>query len=95
MGPNWEPIADLGEEADSLASLDLASLRKVWCEQKEGIERDGLLATYTEQLCRDWAIETGILERLYTLDRGIATLLIERGIDASLIPHDATDRGWR
>ena len=39
-----------------------------------------------ERLKREWAIETGLIERLYTLDRGVTQLLIERGIDAALIP---------
>ncbi len=36
---------------------------------------------------REWAIETGIIERLYTWDRGVTEVLIEQGIDASLIAH--------
>jgi len=43
-------------------------------------------------LIREYAIEGGIIERTYTLDRGITQLLIDRGIDASLIPHNATDK---
>ena len=38
------------------------------------------------------AAETGILERLYTVDLGITRVLIEQGIDAALIPPWATDR---
>ena len=41
---------------------------------------------------REWAIETGIIERLYDVDRGITRVLIEQGLDASLIPHGATDK---
>ena len=32
--------------------------------------------------------ETGLIERLYTFDRGITQLLIEHGIQAHLIPHE-------
>ncbi len=46
------------------------------------------MAAFNDQLRREWAIETGIIERLYTLDEGTTRLLIEQGIDASLIPHD-------
>lgn len=49
------------------------------------------MAAFTARLRREWAIETGIIERIYTLDRGVTQILIERGIDASLIPDDATD----
>lgn len=34
------------------------------------------------------AIETGVIERVYTLDRGTTQLLIEKGIDAALISSD-------
>lgn len=91
MGTPWKPIEDLGPAVES-SNPELAALRRVWSEQRESLERDGLLDRYTERLCRSWAIETGILERLYTLDRGVTTLLIEKGIDAALIPHDSTDR---
>jgi fido (protein-threonine AMPylation protein) len=33
-----------------------------------------------------------VIERLYSIDRGITHVLIERGIDESLIPHGTTDR---
>jgi Fic family protein len=51
-----------------------------------------MVSAFTERLIREYAIEGGIIERAYTLDRGITQLLIDRGIDASLIPHSATNR---
>jgi Fic family protein len=33
-----------------------------------------------------------VIENVFTLDRGVTLLLIERGIDASLIPNDATNQ---
>ena len=47
---------------------------------------------FNAELAREWAIETGIIEGVYTLDRGITHTLIERGIDSAYIPHDATNR---
>jgi prophage maintenance system killer protein len=49
------------------------------------------LAEFDQRLRREWAIETGIIEDVYTLDRGITKTLIERGIDAALISHDASN----
>ncbi|MDE3195574.1 MAG: Fic family protein, partial [Acidobacteriota bacterium] len=34
----------------------------------------------------------GIIYGVYNLDRGVTQTLIEKGIDARYIPHDATDR---
>ena len=47
---------------------------------------------FNERLNREWAIETGIIERIYTLDEGTTRLMIEQGIDASLIAHDDNGR---
>lgn len=47
---------------------------------------------FDEQLYRRWAIETGILERLYSIDRGVTTVLVERGLDVYLLKHGSTDR---
>lgn len=87
----WMPIKDLGDWKD-LENSELRALSHVWDEQRELLEKNEKLQEFSEQLQRRWAIETGIIERLYTLDRGITQLLIERGIDASLIPDEATDR---
>lgn len=72
----WAPITDLEGIGENLASQELASLRGVWREQRDLLQADGLLDRYTERLSRNWAIETGILERLYTLDRGVTTLML-------------------
>ena len=88
----WEPITGLGDHWRYLASQELPPLIEVWSEQRESLLETESLKDFNERLAREWAIETGILEGLYTLDRGITRLLIERGIDESLISHDATDR---
>ncbi len=88
----WEPIRDFETAPEELAVSELRSLSQVWSEQRQRLQSEGRLDRFTEELCREFAIETGILERLYTLDRGVTRVLIERGIDASRIPHDATDR---
>ncbi len=94
-GYQWPPIEDLPAGHRSLASEELPALARVWAEQKEGIGAGEPLEQFNERLQRQWAIETGIIERVYTLDRGITQVLIERGIDASLIPGDATDKDPR
>lgn len=88
----WKPIEDLRGDPEDYAVSELRSLSVVWREQRDRLERTGQLARFNEELGREFAIETGILEHLYTLDRGVTRLLIERGIDAELIPYDATDR---
>ena len=87
----WKPIEDLVSNWQDLASAELPPLVTVWNEQADRLRQSGEFQTFSEKLLREIAIETGIIERLYTLDRGITRLLIEQGINEALIPHGATD----
>ncbi len=89
MDRPWKPIRDYTVEPDRLAQDELRTLESVWSEQRGRLEKLDAFQEFNERLKREWAIETGLIERLYVLDRGITQLLIERGIDASLIPHGA------
>lgn len=91
----WQPIEDLPEDWHKWANAELPPLVTVWNEQADRLRSSGEFKTFMERLRREIAIETGIIERLYTLDRGITRLLIEQGINESLIPHGATDRPVR
>lgn len=88
----WQPIEDLPSNWQDLASSEWPPLVTVWNEQADRLRKSGEFQTFNEKLRREIAIETGIIERLYTIDRGITRLLIEQGINESLIPHGATDR---
>lgn len=88
----WKPVEDLPGGPETLAQPELRSLSQVWAEQKNALAQAEAVKTFNEQLRREWAIETGVIEHLYTLDRGITLLLIERGIDAAFIPRESTNR---
>ena len=66
---------------------ELRALAAVWQEKKVQLEGDGAYKEFIKKLQREWAIETGIIERLYTWDRGVTEVLIEQGIEASIISH--------
>ena len=68
------------------------ALGDVWRDKIEELKDSKALERFNEQLYRRWAIETGILERLYSIDRGVTQVLVERGLDVSLIEHGSTDR---
>ena len=91
MCPKWHPITDYEVPPAELEDKELRALSGVWIEQKSTLRESAGSAEFMERLKREWAIETGLIERLYTLDRGITQLLIERGIDAALIPHRAAN----
>jgi len=88
----WQPIQDLPLNWQTLASSELPPLVTVWNEQADRLRQSGEFQTFNDKLRREIAIETGIIERLYTIDRGITRLLIEQGINEALIPHGSTDR---
>jgi Fic family protein len=66
---------------------ELRALTSVWRERKAALEDDGAYKEFIKKLQREWAIETGIIERLYTWDRGVTEVLIEQGIESSIIAH--------
>src|SRR5882672_6775209 len=90
-GYKWVPIQDLPEDSCSLSDGELKALIEVWLDQKSELADAGRVAKLTGRLCREWAVETGIIENAYTLDRGITQTLIEQGIKAALISHTDTD----
>ena len=75
----------------SFVTGSLKLLHQVWEKQKQTID-DKRVQDFNAELTRKWSIETGIIEGVYTLDRGITHTLIERGIHSAYIPHDATNR---
>lgn len=88
----WKPIQDLPSDWSRFALPELESLKRIWWERKAQLEHSESLRAFHDRLRREWAIETGIIEGLYTIDRGTTRLLIEKGIEASLIPHGATSK---
>ncbi|GHU29299.1 hypothetical protein FACS189497_07020 [Betaproteobacteria bacterium] len=72
---------------DAFEFPELQALTSVWHERKKQLENDGAYKEFIKKLQREWAIETGIIERLYTWDRGVTEVLIEQGIESSIISH--------
>lgn len=87
MGHQWDFISDYGTDPAELAHPELKYLADIWHEQRGRLEKQEAFVRFNRRLLREWAIETGLIERLYALDRGVTQLLIEQGIDAALIPH--------
>jgi Fic family protein len=90
--PIWRPISDLPTDWISLRSKELESLAPIWGEQSKRLQAIQVLKKFNERLAREWAIETGIIEGLYSIDRGTTLLLIEHGWVASYMAHGTIDR---
>ena len=81
---SWYPITQLQPHSDHDFSQD-DGLRQQWLDQRSDVENTRLTALH-----RSWAIETGVIEGLYTLDRTQTRTLVERGFQPSTIPASGT-----
>jgi Fic family protein len=88
----WHPITGLNDDPNAYTDRELEALGRVWTNQREDLIGHGGFDEFDKRLRREWSIETGIIENVYTLDRGVTLTLIEKGIDAALIPHGASDQ---
>lgn len=88
----WHPITDLSEEEIQYKNSDLQVLAQSWRERLIQLRNSQKLKEFNEHLARQWAVETGIIERVYTLDRGVTQMLIEQGFDASFISHGKSNK---
>lgn len=91
----WNPetgIIDIEVPWQDLAASEMPGIRLMWEEQRERLAGTQRLTTFTDRLRRQWAIETGILENLYDIERGVTMTLIERGFHAEFLTHGSTNK---
>ncbi len=87
----YERILPLPDGFADAEATSVGNLRDAWVDQRGSLAEGGALSTFNERLLRRWSIETGIIERLYTLDRGTTELLVNQGLDAALVEHGSSD----
>lgn len=97
MSEEWiwpfpDGITDLTEHDRGLGSDQLLSATQLWKQRRQELADSKALKEFSERLERRFAIESNVIERVFTLDRGITEVLVEEGIKSSLIPHGATDK---
>lgn len=83
---SWSPIRDYEDAPDTLAIEELRVLELKWHEQQNQIRSKAAFAQFEIELKREWAIETGLIERLYTFNDEVKQFLIRNGIIAKFIP---------
>ena len=89
----WEPVRPLSPEDRSIDVTELTSISAAWAGIKTSMDDESshVADDFYARLRREWAIETGILEGLYTLDRGTTKTLIDKGFERDLIEHNDSD----
>jgi hypothetical protein len=89
----WKPIQPL---SDDDRAIDIAAMRPLyesWWASKTRLQESSQtqLADFNRRLIRRLSIETGILERLYDLDRGTTETLVAQGFAEDLISRSSTN----
>ncbi len=89
----WHPIEPISDED---LKIDLAGnqfLYESWRAAKARLKALGntQVDEFTRRLVRRLSVETGILERLYDLDRGTTEALVQQGFAENLVAHSDTN----
>ncbi len=93
--PIWNAdtgITDLEADPAQLSASEIPGIKAVWTDQRKRLKGSAQLSDFTEKLSREWAIETGVIENLYEIERGVTQTLIERGFQAELLSHGSTNK---
>src|SRR5580765_1929582 len=88
----WQPITPLPPELVGQRSVRLVALAKQWAAERDAVRAQGRESALIEQLKNRMALETGILEGLYDIDRGVTETLIAEGFNAALLTNADTNR---
>ncbi|MBK8097606.1 MAG: Fic family protein [Planctomycetes bacterium] len=89
-GHRWQPIADLPADWTRWRDSSLPGLLAVWHRRRQELP-ESAVREFLARLVRRWSIETGILERIYTLDESATQTLVELGFDAAHLSHGDSD----
>ena len=90
----WKPIEPIDSRGQAYDFGEIDSLQREWLRIKHEVESStpDAYKTFTDRLARRWSIETGIIEGIYDLDRGVTETLIEKGIATEYIERGSTDK---
>ena len=89
----WSPITPLSDQEHAIDLAAIGPLYESWKIAKEHYNdaHKESLERFAQRLVRRLSIETGILERLYDLDRGTTEALVAYGFAEDLISRSSTD----
>ncbi len=89
----WRPIEPLSEQDLAIDMTSIRPLYESWRSAKEKLKQSSSanLQSFTDRLVRSLSVETGILERLYELDRGTTEALVAQGFAEDLVSRSSTD----
>ena len=87
----WQPQTGMPDGAHEWLSREHDALAGEWADLKARLRQDeraeAFVAHRMRRRRRDFAIETGAIERLYHLRRGVTQHLIAEGLDTAIAAH--------
>lgn len=78
----WREIEDLPADWHDLCREDLRAVYKQWAADRRLVKDETKIKQFQSELAMRWAIETGIIERLYRVERGITVQIARAGMEA-------------
>ncbi|MGH7216098.1 MAG: Fic family protein [Nitrospiraceae bacterium] len=89
----WAPVSPLTDVERHIDLADIKPLYESWrlAKQRLSTSSPANLDAFLGRLVRRMSIETGILERLYDLDRGTTEALVAHGFAEELVSRSSTD----
>lgn len=89
----WNPVTPLSDAERQTDLLSMRPLYDSWRAQKARLSAQSPagLSDFTQRLVRRLSVETGILERIYDLDRGTTEALVANGFREELVSRSSTD----
>jgi Fic family protein len=89
----WRPIEPLSDVESQIDLGAIAPLYESWRASKKRIQllSQSKLSNFNQRLIRRLSVETGILERLYDLDRGTTEALVAHGFAEELVTRSNTN----
>ena len=90
----WRPLEGIDLQTITVDFQEIDSLHRQWVSFRKEREASNPNAykAFLERVYRSWAIETGIIEGIYAIDRGTTQTLVENGLRVDLIERGSTDR---
>ena len=89
---HWQPITDLPENWQVMADPTLPVLAEEWRKGREAVGDSSEIRRFNAELLREVAIETGLIEGLYSIDRGTTETLIRMGLIKEELAQGIIDR---
>ncbi len=88
----WQPITDLPDDWQAMADPTLPVLAEEWRKGREAVGESEEIRRFNAELLREVAIETGLIEGLYSIDRGTTETLIRMGLIKEELAQGIIDR---